>query len=493
MRKPCFFLFLVLTVLSGQLFAEDSTHDPISAKLVTEIFPEASRVVPVESPVPHTVVFGGRELLGYALYTDLIAPIPAYSGFPIRTLVGLDADGTIRLVRIIHHQEPILVIGINDSILAAFIAQYEGLSVAERIRLTGADKPNSVDGISGATITAMVLSRSVEKSARLVLEAHQRAGAEPVTLVEDSAFWEEAWNEKKTELSILFFSLTVLVFILLFQDWVVVHPRFFNTLRISFLVYTILFIGYYCLGQLSIINVVTFVRLLATGFSWDTLLLDPVIFVLWGFVALSILLWGRGIFCGWLCPFGAIQELMHKLAARLKLKPFEFHPMVHERLLAVKYIALIVLVGLSLNSIATAAPFFEIEPFKTAISLRFQREWHFVLYAVALIVIALFTTKFYCRYICPLGALLSFSTRFKIFNWLRRRPECGSVCHTCGNDCSVGAVNNKGEIDETECHYCLECQTSYWDEHRCPVMVSKRERRERREKRRAIIPVQDIS
>jgi NosR/NirI family nitrous oxide reductase transcriptional regulator len=487
----------MIILASLQCFASsNTTGDEISLKVMAEIFPTASRILPVDAPVPHIIAFEGREVLGYSFYTDLITPIPAYSGFPIRSLVSIHAEGTIISVRIIAHQEPILVIGVNDKILSGFIAQYEGMSITDGIRIQGAGRPNSIDGISGATITAMVLNRSVVKSAQKVLEAHTNSvadsDADGVELIDESPFWHQAWENKKTELIILWLGLFILVMILLFQDWVVVHPRFFNTIRVSFLIYTVVFIGYYCLGQLSIINVVTFIRLLATDFSWDTLLLDPIVFVLWGFVALSILLWGRGIFCGWLCPFGAIQELMHKLAQKLSIKPREFPLMVHERLLAFKYLVLIVLVGLSLNSIATAAPFLEIEPFKTAISLRFQREWYFVAYAAGLIAISLFTTKFYCRYICPLGAMLSFSSRFKIFNWLRRRPECGSVCHTCGNDCSVGAINNKGEIDESECHYCLECQTTYWDEHRCPVMVSKRARRERREKRRAVIPVKDV-
>ncbi len=482
-----------LTVFAGSNgAASEFGPDAISKEIAAELYPNASRILSVQSPVPHLVAFNGRDVIGYAFYTDLIASIPAYSGFPIRTLVSITADGNYSAVKIISHQEPILVIGVNNNILASYIDQYIGMSAKVGIKLRGAGKPNSIDGLSGATITAMVLNRSITKSAKAVLDAHANSSVDLGKLPPEDPFWIQAWQNKRVELIILGIGLFILVMILLFQDWVVVHPRLFNGLRITFLIYTVFFIGFYCLAQLSIINVVTFIRLLATDFSWDTLLLDPIVFVLWGFVAMSILLWGRGIFCGWLCPFGAIQELMHKIAQKFKIKPKEFPLMVHERLLAFKYLVLVVLIGLSLNSIATAAPFLEIEPFKTAISLRFQREWYYAAYAILLILISLVTTKFYCRYICPLGALLSFSSRFKIFNWLRRRPECGSVCHTCGNDCSVGAINNKGEIDESECHYCLECQTTYWDEHRCPVMVSKRARRERRAKRSAIIPSAEI-
>jgi len=36
-----------------------------------------------------------------------------------------------------------------------------------------------------------------------------------------------------------------------------------------------------------------------------------------------------------------------------------------------------------------------------------------------------------------------------------------------------------GEIQLNECHYCLDCQVTYWNEHKCPPLVNKRKRRER--------------
>ncbi len=149
---------LMIILASLQCFASsgDTTGDEISLKVMAELYPTASRILPVQSPVPHIVAFGGREKLGYSFYTDLITPIPAYSGFPIRSLVSLSPEGKIIEVRIIYHQEPILVIGVDDKILSGFIAQYKGMSVTDGIRIRGAGRPNSIDGISGATITAMV-------------------------------------------------------------------------------------------------------------------------------------------------------------------------------------------------------------------------------------------------------------------------------------------------------------------------------------------------
>ena len=105
---------------------------------------------------------------------------------------------------------------------------------------------------------------------------------------------------------------------------------------------------------------------------------DPLLFILWTFTAASLLLWGRGVFCGWLCPFGALQELLNELARKLRVPQFQVPFAVHERLWAIKYIILLVLFGLSLESLALAEQAAEVEPFKTAITLGFDRQWWFV-------------------------------------------------------------------------------------------------------------------
>ncbi len=203
-------------------------------------------------------------------------------------------------------------------------------------------------------------------------------------------------------------------------------------------------------------------------------------FVLWTFVAMTILLWGRGGYCGWLCPFGALQELVNEAGTRLGLRQFEMPAVVHERLLAIKYIILMGLFGLSLQSMAMAEVYAEVEPFKTAIALRFQREWGFVLYAVGLVLISAFNGKFFCKYLCPLGAALAIPSHFRIFDWLRRRKECGRRCQTCASECPSQAIRPTGEIDLNECHYCLDCQVTYWNAYKCPPLVEKRKRFERR-------------
>lgn len=310
------------------------------------------------------------------------------------------------------------------------------------------------------------------------LEHYIERPIQPIaTNIEDEALWVSVWRNKIFQISVLSISLIMLFGVIIMQDVLDKHPSFLRLFRKIFLVYTVVFIGWYTLGQLSIVNVFTFIYAATGDFKWDTFLLDPIMFILWGFVAMTMLLWGRGIFCGWLCPFGALQELINEAARKLKIKQFELPFAVHERLWAVKYLILLALFAVSLESIGEAERYAEVEPFKTVIMLKFQREWGYVLYAGILLSISIFTHKAYCRYICPLGAALTIPSKFRLFDWLKRRKECGTQCQICAQECEIQAIHPTGEINANECHWCLDCQVTYHDEQKCPPLLRKYKKR----------------
>lgn len=478
------YILFLLCVLQLLLQPTRVLASELTLAEVQRVFPSAQGIAPIAGNTPAYIVRDSRDQVGYAFSTGELAPIPAYSGKPIDAVVGLGEDGLIRGVHILHHEEPILVIGISDQQLQQFIDQFEGKKVSDRIRVGAHGRPDyiGIDGVSGATITTMVLTSSVSKSMQRVAQAYGvGAGAVAADKTSrDEPAWKQLWQVRSVELGVVAGALLLLLGILFFQDWLVKHTVLFHRLRVIYLLFTVFFIGFYCSAQLSVINLLAFFHSLTTGFSWDTLLIEPVIFVLWGFVAVSILLWGRGVYCGWLCPFGAAQDLISKLANRLGFEGVRLPQMVHERLWAIKYLILIALVGLSLDSMVSAARLAEVEPFKTTFVLRFMREPVFVFYAVALLAVSAINSKFYCKYICPLGAGLSFITRFRIFDWLRRRRECGTPCQACAHQCQIAAIKPTGEIIDNECHYCLECQVTYWDDQKCPPLVEKRKKRESR-------------
>lgn len=690
---------LALTLLMQTSVIEANTNQSLSSleqQRIEAVLPNVDNMSFIEGEFGIRALQQGDELLGYAFQTINVVNIPAYSGKPINMQVILSPQGTILDTYVLHHDEPILLIGIPEQKLHDFAAKYQGIHVDQRVVIgrTKDETAVTIDAVSGATVTVMVVNEIVMRAAHQVavslglVEAHSEIKSKPATILQDvyqasdwktltgdgsirrmlltygqvdeafvgtvaegvdavpaeqldEAFidlyvgdltvptigrtvlgerqfneimadinpgdhifmvvangdysfkgsgyvrggifdriqmrqfgetisfrdldfyrlsdvyapgmpnfkemgvfiarsqyavdpgsnmsfellvrrqtgpvdsiftsfeldyqlpehyidrpaltqseqaaideanrplWLSVWYQKDFQIGVIVVALVILTVILFMQDWLARRPGLLKKIRVSYLSFTVIFIGWYALGQLSIVNVLAFVHSVMTDFRWETFLIDPVLFVLWSFTAVSILLWGRGVFCGWLCPFGALQELINEVARKFKVKQYELPWAVHERLWAVKYIILVILFGLSLESLGTAEKFAEVEPFKTAITLRFDRQWWFVLYAVILLVINIFTRKVYCRYICPLGAALAVPTKLRLFDWLKRRKECGTPCQLCAVECEVQAIHPDGTINANECHHCLDCQVTYFNDDRCPPLVAKKKRRQR--------------
>lgn len=311
---------------------------------------------------------------------------------------------------------------------------------------------------------------------------------QPVTAVEDAdteeaartALWQRIWRERTASIAVVGLALVTLTGLFFFQGALSRRPRLLRVVRYGFLTFVLVWLGWWANAQLSVVNVFTLTNSLITGFSWSFFLMDPLVFVLWAGVAASLLFWARGPFCGWLCPFGALQELTNHLARWLGVPQIRVPFAVHERLWPIKYLIFLGLFGLSLYDLALAERLAEVEPFKTAIILNFVRDWPYVVYALTLLAIGLFIERFFCRYLCPLGAALAIPGRIRMFEWLKRWPECGSSCHRCARECPVQSIHPEGHINVNECIYCLHCQELYFCETRCPHNVTRRLKRERR-------------
>ncbi|MBT4043043.1 MAG: regulatory protein NosR [Rhodospirillaceae bacterium] len=296
----------------------------------------------------------------------------------------------------------------------------------------------------------------------------------------EPALWLRNWRERTGRVTILLGLLFILTGILVFQDNLVRHQRLYRPVRLIYLAITLVWLGWYAGAQLSVINVLTFAQSLLSGFRWEFFLLDPLIFILWCYVAITLLFWGRGVFCGWLCPFGALQELLNEAARFLRIPQITVPFALHERLWPIKHIIFLGLFAVSLHSTVMAIAGSEMEPFKTAISMHFIRHWPFVAYVGGLLFLGLFIERFFCRYLCPLGAALAIPARLRMFEWLKRRFQCGHDCKLCATRCTVQAIHPNGSINPNECIYCLACQANFFDNRVCPPLVAKRKRREMR-------------
>ena len=245
----------------------------------------------------------------------------------------------------------------------------------------------------------------------------------------NTSIWMESWLQAKFRILILVLSLILLTFIVIFQNYLMVYRKQYRILRISYLAFTLLWIGWYTGAQLSIFNVLSVIKTPINGFDISYFLIDPLIFILLIFTVISALILGRGLFCGWLCPFGAFQELLAYIGKKFKIPQLFVSEKLNTRLWSLKYFILFSIIGFSFISMETTYLITEVEPFKTTIMTKFNRGFPYVLYAIALLLLSLFLERGFCRYACPLGASIAILGKLRFTDLLKRRKECGSPCN----------------------------------------------------------------
>ena len=290
--------------------------------------------------------------------------------------------------------------------------------------------------------------------------------------------WQRAWLDKADILAGILALLLTVTSVMLFQHRLVRSRRAHRWLRTAILLVALVWLGWMTGTQLTVITVLTWLRMAFERLDLSPVLMDPPMLLLSVFVLLTLVLWGRGVFCGWLCPFGALQELSNKAARAIGLRQITLPERLHAQLWRVKYVFALGLLAAAVISLQAADTAAEVEPFKTAISLHFQRAWPFLAYALAILAVGLVIERAFCRYLCPLGGLLVLAGRLHVFTWLKRRPECGLPCQLCTVSCPIDAIDKTGNIKMSECLQCLDCQVEYYDEYRCPPLVAQRKQRE---------------
>lgn len=217
-----------------------------------------------------------------------------------------------------------------------------------------------------------------------------------------------------------------------------------DRLRWVALVATFLYLGWFDGGFLSVSHITAAISVGPGVFLEDIPLLLFVVFTV-----VTTLLVGR-VFCGFLCPFGVLQDFLEKVVPR-KFKR-ELPRALHERLYLVKYVVLAaVLLPALAGSRASIFPFFE--PFGTVFFLSSS----IVLWGIAgaVLLASAIVPRFYCRYACPLGAALAVASTVSPFR-IRRVEHCDH-CKVCEQACPTGAIEGP-RIDFRECVRCNVCE-----------------------------------
>jgi NosR/NirI family nitrous oxide reductase transcriptional regulator len=284
------------------------------------------------------------------------------------------------------------------------------------------------------------------------------------------SIWQQAWlNHRYGALALGLYLLFVLS-IFIGRSWTTADPKRIKRLHIMSMLIGVFGLGFAMKAQPSVTQMLTLIDSLLHEWRWELFASEPLIFLLWIFTFIASLIWGRGLFCGWVCPYGTMTDLLRLIAIKLHIPEFEFPERIHEKARFLRYFILLALVPIFLWDSMLGEKLAEIEPFKSTFIVPFwTRQWYLIAWWVFLFVWSIFTFRPFCRYICPLGAGLAIFNSFRP-SGPRRRNFCES-CTICTRNCEPKAIRPDGTIDPRECLSCMDCEASYRNEQQCPPLV----------------------
>ncbi len=165
-------------------------------------------------------------------------------------------------------------------------------------------------------------------------------------------------------------------------------------------------------------------------------------------------------FCGWICPFGAVQDLLTGIRKRLHLPEIQ----VPQRLDQVLRYGRYVMLGLILYQTIVSVKlwFATIDPYRTLFGLDWLFDfqpavaWAAYLSTAIVLISSFFVERAWCRYACPLGGALSLVGKFSLLR-IRRTEDSCKGCAICSRPCPVKLPVATAKTISSDCIGCLEC------------------------------------
>lgn len=213
-------------------------------------------------------------------------------------------------------------------------------------------------------------------------------------------------------------------------------------------------------------------------FTGDVPRMHPAgMFLLLAFLGVSILF--RKSFCGWLCPVGTVSEYLWKLGRETFRRNWALPKWLDIPLRGLKYL----LLGLFLYAVGSMAPgairAFLDGPYGVVADVKMLNFFRFLSTTAAvtiavLVVASVFIKNFWCRYLCPYGALMGLASLLSPAR-IRRVEEACIDCAKCAKACpSLLPVDKLVQIRSAECLGCMECVAVCPAEGALDMTVAKR-------------------
>jgi polyferredoxin len=166
-------------------------------------------------------------------------------------------------------------------------------------------------------------------------------------------------------------------------------------------------------------------------------------------------------FCGWICPFGTLQDALTWLRERLHISAIAVPVKVDRWLRYGRFVTLALILYMTISTVKLW--FADYDPYRTIFGLGWLFEfnaveqWPAYTIALAILLASFFIPRFWCKYTCPLGGALSLLSHVSLLRIRRTESTCKS-CALCSRPCPMGiAVEKAAPLVSTNCIGCLEC------------------------------------
>jgi ferredoxin len=418
-RRRLIFIVVVAAAAAGSYFWGRHVEPPpveLDAARVALLTGATERPERLGGAEPYWRIRRGDETL-YAAESSLLAPDVAGYGGPFDLLVVVDEAGDYERVVVVRHNETPSYV--ED--VASFLASFVGLSPAEPL-----EPGRDVDVITRATVTSDAFAAATRITGREILRrAH---GREMATDGEGGGAWDWPW------------ALAAAAF-LAAAVWLSRHPR--EPLRIVVALAAVGALGFWAGRFISVSDMGRMVL-------WEFPPFGPrlSLYVLLGGAALTARLWGN-VYCGWVCPFGALAELLYKIPVKKLRVPAAFA----RRLSSVRFILMCVVVGAIIASRELGAAAYE--PFDDLFA--YGAAGVSLVFLVAVLAASVFHYRFFCRYLCAAGAVLG---EVAAVGRAGAVPACGES-DECRAACPTGAlISRRGDVARELCVECGRCRVA---------------------------------